>query len=173
VTYLLNTVFGIYELLLPIQIRVKLLGLLHCYSTVLDWRDYRMYLAEWYLQQCCESGSGRIRTFLVGSGSGSGRLGPDPGLNKWLCINFFGVCKSHKYLRNLCFKTFWSMKILFRAYFHQKKFSEKSWPKIYQCPDVFKSRIRIRIRIRSKIVRIRNTDLQETEKLAIGKIFRH
>jgi hypothetical protein len=30
--------------------------------------------------QCCRSGSGRIRTFLVGSG----RLGPDPdlGLNK-------------------------------------------------------------------------------------------
>jgi hypothetical protein len=26
--------------------------------------------------QCCGSGSGRIRTFLVGSGSG--RLGPDP-----------------------------------------------------------------------------------------------
>jgi hypothetical protein len=35
-------------------------------------------------RQCCGSGSGRIRTFLVGSGSG--RLGPDPvpdpGLNK-------------------------------------------------------------------------------------------
>jgi hypothetical protein len=65
-------------------------------------------------------------TFLVGSGSGS--LGPDPdpgpGLNKWLCINFFGVCKSHN-LRNLCCLTFWSMKILFRAYFHIKKFGKK------------------------------------------------
>jgi hypothetical protein len=54
--------------------------------------------------QCCGSGSGRIRTFLVGSGSG--RLGPDPvpdpGLNKWLYINLFCVYKSHKYLRNLC-----------------------------------------------------------------------
>jgi hypothetical protein len=39
-----------------------------------------------------------IQTFLVGSGSG--RLGPDPdpGLNKWSILTFFGVCKSHKYL---------------------------------------------------------------------------
>jgi hypothetical protein len=27
---------------------------------------------------------------------------PDPGLNKWPNINFFGVCKSYKYSRNLC-----------------------------------------------------------------------
>jgi hypothetical protein len=52
--------------------------------------------------QCCGSGSG----------FGSGRLGPDldpdtdPGLNKWPYINFFGVCKNHKYLSNLCFLTF-------------------------------------------------------------------
>jgi hypothetical protein len=49
------------------------------------------------------------------------------------------------------------MKILFRAYFREKKILEKSWPKIYlgqdPDPDVFESRIRIR----SKVVRIRNT----------------
>jgi hypothetical protein len=49
------------------------------------------------------------------------------------------------------------MKILFRAYFHQKKFLERSWPKVYQGqdpdPDVFESTIWIR----SKFVRIRNT----------------
>jgi hypothetical protein len=76
--------------------------------------------------QCC--GSGRIRTFLVGSRrpGPDPDLEPDPGLNKWPYINFLGVCKSHKYLRNL-----------------------------FICqepdPDVFKSRIRIL----SKIVRIR------------------
>jgi hypothetical protein len=96
-------------------------------------------------KQCCGSGSGRIRTFLVGSG----RLGPDPdpGLNKWLYINFFGVCNSHNYLRNLCCLTFWSMKILFWAYFYQKNFQKKVGRKF----------TRVRIRIRSKIVRIRNT----------------
>jgi hypothetical protein len=51
----------------------------------------------------------------------NGRLGPDPypGLNEWLYINCFGVCKSHKYFRNLCFITFWVI-ILFRAHFLQK-----------------------------------------------------
>jgi hypothetical protein len=79
------------------------------------------------VQQCCGSGSGRIRTFLVGSG----RLGPypdpdpDPGLNKWPYINFFGVCKSHKYLRITCCLTFWFMNILFKAFFGLKKFLKK------------------------------------------------
>jgi hypothetical protein len=93
--------------------------------------------------QCCGSGSGRIRTFLVGSGSG--RLGPDPdpGLNKWLSINFYGVCKSHTYLRNVCCLTFWSMKTLLRAYFQQKKISEKVGQKF--------NRVRIRIRNRIRI----------------------
>jgi hypothetical protein len=110
-------------------------------------------------KQCC--GSGRIRTFLVGSGYE--RLGPDPDpdtiLNKWPYINFFGVCKRHKYFRNLCLLTFWFMTIPFRAYFCQKQFQKLFWPKIYlgqdpdTDPDVFESRIRIR----SKIVRIRNT----------------
>jgi hypothetical protein len=48
------------------------------------------------------------------------------------------------------------MKILFIAYFHQKKFQKKVSRKFIRKdpdPDVFKSRIRIR----SKIVRIRNT----------------
>jgi hypothetical protein len=46
--------------------------------------------------QCCGSGSGRIRTFLVGSG----RLGldpvpdPDPYLKKCPYINYFDVIKS-------------------------------------------------------------------------------
>jgi hypothetical protein len=54
------------------------------------------------------------------------------------------------------------MKIRLGAYFHFKKFREKSLPKIFlgqdpdpePDPDVFKSRIRIR----SKIVRIRKND---------------
>jgi hypothetical protein len=54
---------------------------------------------------------------------------PDPCLNKWLYINFFGVCKSHKYFRNLCFLNFWV-----------KTVESRIW-----------------IRIRSKIVRSRNT----------------
>jgi hypothetical protein len=66
-------------------------------------------------------------------------------LNNWFCIDFFGVCKSHKYLRNLCYLTFWFMNILFRAYFCKKKFSEETWAKF------------IRIWIRPKIVWIRNT----------------
>jgi hypothetical protein len=33
-------------------------------------------LTSYSIKQCCGSGIGRIRTFLVGSGSG--RLGPDP-----------------------------------------------------------------------------------------------
>jgi hypothetical protein len=74
--------------------------------------------------QCCGSGSGPIRTFLVGSGSGSGRLGldpnPDPGLDKWPYIYFFEVCKSQKYFRNLFSLTFWFMKILSTAYCGQK-----------------------------------------------------
>jgi hypothetical protein len=86
-----------------------------------------------YYFQCC--------------GSGSIRLGPDPdpdpGLNKWLCINLFGVFNSHKHLRNLCCLTFWPMKMLFRAYFHKKKISEKVGRKFI--------RVRIRIRIRNRI----------------------
>jgi hypothetical protein len=39
------------------------------------------------------------------------------------------------FLVYLCCLTFWSMKILFRAYFHIKNFLEKSWPKIYYCQD--------------------------------------
>jgi hypothetical protein len=74
----------------------------------------------------------RIRTFLVGYGSGSGRLGPDPvpdhgpGLKKWPNITFFGVCKSLKYFQNLCCLTFWFMTILFRAYFRQKIIPEET-----------------------------------------------
>jgi hypothetical protein len=47
-------------------------------------------------KQCCGFGSGRIRTFLAGSG----HLGPDldldqdQDLNKWTNINFLGVCKT-------------------------------------------------------------------------------
>jgi hypothetical protein len=84
--------------------------------------------------QCCGSGSGRIRTFLVGSGSG--RLGPDPdpdpGLNKWPLINFFGVCKSHRYFRITCCLTFWFMNILFKAYFGQKNFWRSLSEKLYR-----------------------------------------
>jgi hypothetical protein len=36
-----------------------------------------------------------------------------------------GMCNSHKYFRNLCCLTFWSIKIPFRAYFHQKNFQKK------------------------------------------------
>jgi hypothetical protein len=58
------------------------------------------------------------------------------------------------------------MKILFSAYFHEKKFLKKTWPKIYYGqdpdpdPDVFDSRIQIR----SKIVRIHNTAPHEGKK---------
>jgi hypothetical protein len=64
-------------------------------------------------KQCCGSRSVRIQTFLVGSG----RLWPDtdPGLNKWLCINFF-----------------WAYVVW------QKKVFGKSWPKFIRV------RIRIR-----------------------------
>jgi hypothetical protein len=73
----------------------------------------------------------RIRTFLVGSESGSGRRGPDPdqvaGLNKLHYLNFFGMCRSQKYFKHHCCLTFWFMKIpvLFGAYFHQKNFGKK------------------------------------------------
>jgi hypothetical protein len=77
-----------------------------------------------YHKQCCRSGSGRIRTFLVGSG----RLGPDPDLNKLHYLNFFGICRSHKYFKHHCCLTFWFMKILCGAYFIKKisgkKFAE-------------------------------------------------
>jgi hypothetical protein len=50
---------------------------------------------------CC---SGSNPTVSVADPVGYGRLGPDPdpdpGLNNYL--NFFGMCKSHKYFRNLC-----------------------------------------------------------------------
>jgi hypothetical protein len=63
--------------------------------------------------------SGRRRARLIGLTIHSKRVQDsvadlDPDL--------FGVCKSHKYLRNLCFLTFWVMAILFRAYFRQKNF---------------------------------------------------
>jgi hypothetical protein len=112
------------------------------------WRSVLFYcrkvlkllvLQKSYWKQCGGSGSGRIRTFLVGSW----RLGPDPDpdLNKWLCINFFGVCKSHKYLRKVCWLRFCSMKILFRAYFHKKKCQK----------EVGRNFIRVRIRTFSKV----------------------
>jgi hypothetical protein len=68
-----------------------------------------------YRSQCCGSGSGRIQTISVGSGSCP---------NKWPC---FGVCKSQNNLRNLCCITLWFMNtgILFRAYFHHKIFQKK------------------------------------------------
>jgi hypothetical protein len=79
----------------------------------------------------------RIRSdpdlFLVGSGSG--RLGPDPdpdpvpdpdsGLNKLQYLNIFVMCRSHKYYKHHCCLTFWFMKKLFGAYFHQKNFGKK------------------------------------------------
>jgi hypothetical protein len=59
---------------------------------------------------------------------GSEHLGlnpnPDPGLNKLLYLNLFGVCKSHKTLRNTCCLTFWFM-VPFRALQH---FSPKQFP---------------------------------------------
>jgi hypothetical protein len=84
--------------------------------------------------QCCGSGSGfgsgsdRIRTFLVGSGSWP---------YKMTLYQLFGVCKSPKYFSSLCCRTFWFMDILFWGIFWPKKFSEKTWPKIYlgQDPD--------------------------------------
>jgi hypothetical protein len=97
------------------------------------------------IKQCCGSGSGRIWACLIVSRSGRHGLDPDSGLNKLPVsyIKFFGVCKGHKYFRNLCCFNFWFMNILFRAYLRH-----------ISDPDVFKSRIRIL----SKIVRIRYTD---------------
>jgi hypothetical protein len=92
-------------------------------------------------KQSCGSGSVRIRTFLVGSG----RMGPnpDPRLTRRPYLNFFGVSKIHKYryFRNLFFLTFSFMKMLFIAYFHQKKFPKKSWLKLYigQDPNLVKN----------------------------------
>jgi hypothetical protein len=69
-------------------------------------------------EQCFESGSVRIRTILVGSGSG--RLGPDldqnpdPGLNKWIYLKFLVCVKaintsSRKFSRwKLAENLFWS-----------------------------------------------------------------
>jgi hypothetical protein len=73
--------------------------------------------------------------------SGSWCLGmdPDPGFNKRPYLNFFGMCKSHKYFRNLCCSTFWFMNIFFRAYVHKKKFQKKLGRKF----------INVRIRIRT------------------------
>jgi hypothetical protein len=91
--------------------------------------------------QCCGSGP-----FWSDPDPGADVWDLDPGLNKWPYINFFGVCKSHKYFRNSCFLTFWFMTTPLRVYFCQKKFSEEIWPKIYlgqdPDPDVFESRIR-------------------------------
>jgi hypothetical protein len=85
--------------------------------------------------------------FMVGSGSGSGRLGldPDPDLNKWHYFNFFGVCKSHKYFRNLFFLTFLVMTIpvpYFLEHISKQNFQKKLGRKF------IKVRIRICIRIR-------------------------
>jgi hypothetical protein len=81
-----------------------------------------------YCSQCCRSGSGQIRTFLVGSG----RLGPDPdpdhSLNECPYINYFGACKRHKYFMNLCYLNFWFMNTgtLFRVrYISAKKISRR------------------------------------------------
>jgi hypothetical protein len=75
---------------------------------------------------------GRIRTSGTGSGSGS-----RSGSGSWPYIvnsnlNFFGMCKSHKYFRSLCCLTFWFMKLLFRAYFHQKNFWKKVGLNLYR-----------------------------------------
>jgi hypothetical protein len=83
----------------------------------------------------------------VGSGHFCSETDPDPGLLKRPYINFFGVCKSHKYFRNLSFLTFGVMTMLFRAYFRQKKFHKKCGLKIYfgldldPGPDVFESQL--------------------------------
>jgi hypothetical protein len=66
---------------------------------------------------------------------------PDPGPNKWPYLNFFSMFKSQRYFRNLCCLTFWFMKILFRAYFHQKNCLKKVGRKF----------IRVRIRIWNRI----------------------
>jgi hypothetical protein len=61
--------------------------------------------------------------FLVGSG----RLGPDPdpSLKKLPYLNFFSMCKSQKYFRNLCL-TFWIMNIqYFLEHIFIKKNSQK------------------------------------------------
>jgi hypothetical protein len=62
------------------------------------------------------------------------------------------MCKSLKYVWNLCCLTYWSMKILFRAYIDLKNFQKKVGRTFIfgQDPDpepyVFESRIRIQIR---------------------------
>jgi hypothetical protein len=73
-----------------------------------------------FLSQCCGSG---FWPFLSD---------PDPDPDLWdriwirilglkITLNkLFCVCKSHKYLRNLCFLTFWFMDILFRANLRKK-----------------------------------------------------
>jgi hypothetical protein len=60
-------------------------------------------------------------------------------LIKWPYINFFGVCKSHKNLQDLCCLTFLVISILFRAYFRRKIFLKKLgwkyiWVKIWTFP---------------------------------------
>jgi hypothetical protein len=73
-------------------------------------------------------GSGSITLWKVGSGPVTKSFRSTTLLtliNDRPYLNFFGVCKSHKYLRNLCCLT-----ILFKAYFHQKKFQEETWLKI-------------------------------------------
>jgi hypothetical protein len=72
---------------------------------------------------------------------------PDPGHNKSPYLNFFGVCKSHKTLRNPCRLTFLFINILFRAYFHKKNFKKKLYYGQDPDSDVFKCRIRIRSKI--------------------------
>jgi hypothetical protein len=96
-------------------------------------------LPELSFYQCCGSRSIRIRTSLVGVRFRSGHLQPDPGPNKWPIINFFGVCKFHKYIRNLCFLTFWVMTILSREYFHQKHFQKKLKNYLGQDQDLVKN----------------------------------
>jgi hypothetical protein len=100
-----------------------------------------LHLLDLDPQSECGSGFGSRK--LIGCGSNAdpkhwlrktflfwyGRLGqdsdPDPGLYKWPYINFFGVSKRHKNLRNICCLTFWFMIILFRAHILQNIFRKK------------------------------------------------
>jgi hypothetical protein len=56
---------------------------------------------------------------------------------------------------------FYEDTLLFKAYFHQKKFLKKSWPKIYLGQDPDPDDFERLIRILSKIDRIQNTAVRE------------
>jgi hypothetical protein len=64
-------------------------------------------------------------------------------VHNWAFMNFFGVCKSIKYLRNLCCLTFWFINILFRACLCQNNFQKKLGRNFIW--------VRIRIRTFSKV----------------------